>query len=88
MPHPSAFELPYEQAAIYATYARLRVRIWDWPPALRQRVMIAAMVAGDGSDAAYAAICEAVKVIVEADKWYKENIDDRDEQQAAACSIR
>lgn len=66
MPHPSAFELPYEQAAIYATYARLRVRIWDWPPALRQRVMIAAMTAGgDGLDAACAAIREAAKVIEE-----------------------
>jgi len=81
MPHPSAFELPYEQAAIYATYARLRVRIWEWPVNLRQRVMIAAMTAGDELDAARAAIREAARVI-------EEVTHDRDEQQATVVRIR
>lgn len=65
MLHPSAFELPYERIAIYATYSRFRVRIWEWPVPLRNRVMIAALVASDSLDAARAAIREAAKVVEE-----------------------
>lgn len=67
MPHPSSFELPYEQIAIYTLYARCRIRLWEWPVQARQRVMLAAMDASDrnGRDVMRAALAQAALVIRE-----------------------
>lgn len=67
MTNPSACDLDYVQIAIFATYQRLRLRIWEWPEQLRRRVLLAALDAdGRGVEQiARAAIIEAAAVVEE-----------------------